>query len=105
VGMENNIMRDQCSILSKTKLNSSKQMKKNGHHWNELVGYYTNSYLKNPSFCLVSLPSLCRIFAHSNQTFSLSSLEHFLIGCMKHHGTGAKILLNNIKYQKPSDLW
>jgi len=61
-------------------------------------------YLKNPSFCLVSLPSLCRIFAHSNQTFSLSSLEQFLIGCMKHHGTGAKILLNNIKYQKPSDL-
>jgi len=53
---------------------------------------------------LVSLPSLCRIFAHSNQTFSLSSLEPFLIGCMKHHGTGAKILLNNIKYQKPSDL-
>jgi len=62
------------------------------------------TYLKNPSFCLVSLPSLCRIFAHSNQTFSLSSLEPFLIGCMKHHGTGAKILLNNIKYQKPSDL-
>jgi len=62
------------------------------------------TYLKNPSFCLVSLPSLCRIFAHSNQTFSLSSLEQFLIGCMKHHGTGAKILLNNIKYQKPSDL-
>jgi len=62
------------------------------------------TYLKNPSFCLVSLPSLCRIFAHSNQTFSLSSLEKFLIGCMKHHGTGAKILLNNIKYQKPSDL-
>jgi len=63
-----------------------------------------DTYLKNPSFCLVSLPSLCRIFAHSNQTFSLSSLEQFLIGCMKHHGTGAKILLNNIKYQKPSDL-
>jgi len=62
------------------------------------------TYLKNPSFCLVSLPSLCRIFAHSNQTFSLSSLEQFLIGCMKHHGTGAKIILNNIKYQKPSDL-
>jgi len=62
------------------------------------------TYLKNPSFCLVSLPSLCRIFAHSNQIFSLSSLEQFLIGCMKHHGTGAKILLNNIKYQKPSDL-
>jgi len=62
------------------------------------------TYLKNPSFCLVSLPSLCRIFAHSDQTFSLSSLEPFLIGCMKHHGTGAKILLNNIKYQKPSDL-
>jgi len=62
------------------------------------------TYLKNPSFCLVSLPSLCRIFAHSNQTFSLSSLEQFLIGCMKHHGNGAKILLNNIKYQKPSDL-
>jgi len=62
------------------------------------------TYLKNPSFCLVSLPSLCRIFAHSNQTFSLSSLEQFLIGCMKHHGTGAKMLLNNIKYQKPSDL-
>jgi len=63
-----------------------------------------DTYLKNPSFCLVSLPSLCRIFARSNQTFSLSSLEQFLIGCMKHHGTGAKILLNNIKYQKPSDL-
>jgi len=63
-----------------------------------------DTYLNNPSFCLVSLPSLCRIFAHSNQTFSLSSLEQFLIGCMKHHGTGAKILLNNIKYQKPSDL-
>jgi len=62
------------------------------------------TYLENPSFCLVSLPSLCRIFAASNQTFSLSSLEQFLIGCMKHHGTGAKILLNNIKYQKPSDL-
>jgi len=62
------------------------------------------TYLKNPSFCLVSLPSLCRIFADSNQTFSLSSLEQFLIGCMKHHGTGAKMLLNNIKYQKPSDL-
>jgi len=62
------------------------------------------TYLKNPSFCLVSLPSLCRIFAASNQTFSLSSLEQFLIGCMKHHGIGAKILLNNIKYQKPSDL-
>ena len=62
------------------------------------------TYLKNPSFCLVSLPSLCRIFADSNQTFSLSSLEQFLIGCMKHHGTGAKILLNNIKYQKPSGL-
>jgi len=62
------------------------------------------TYLKNPSFCLVSLPSLCRIFADSNQTFSLSSLEPFLIRCMKHHGTGAKILLNNIKYQKPSDL-
>jgi len=62
------------------------------------------TYLKNSSFCLVSLPSLCRIFAHSNQTFSLSSLEQFLIGCMKHHGTCAKILLNNIKYQTPSDL-
>jgi len=62
------------------------------------------TYLKNTSFCLVSLPSLCRIFASSNQTFSLSSLEQFLIGCMKHHGTGAKMLLNNIKYQKPSDL-
>jgi len=53
---------------------------------------------------LVSLPSLCRIFAHSNQTFSLSSLEQFLIGCMKHHGTGAQCILNKIKYQKPSDL-
>jgi len=63
-----------------------------------------DTYLKNPSFCLVSLPSLCRILAHSNQTFSLSSLEKFLIGCMKHHGTGAKILLNNIKYQKPSNI-
>jgi len=63
-----------------------------------------DTYLKNPSFCLVSLPSLCRIFADSNQTFSLYSLEPFLIGCMKHHGTGAKTLLNNIKYQKPSDL-
>jgi len=62
------------------------------------------TYLKNPSFCLVSLPSLWRIFASSNQIFSLSSLEQFLIGCMKHHGTGAKMLLNNIKYQKPSDL-
>jgi len=62
------------------------------------------TYLKNPSFCLVSLPSLCRIFAHSNQTFSLSSLEHFLIGCMKHHGTGAQCILTKIKYQKPSDL-
>ena len=62
------------------------------------------TYLKNPSFCLVSLPSLCRIFADSNQTFTLSSLEQFLIGCMKHHGIGAKMLLNNIKYQKPSDL-
>ena len=62
------------------------------------------TYLKNPSFCLVSLPSLCRIFAHSNQTFSLSSLEQFLIGCMKHHGTGAQCILNKIKYQKPSDL-
>jgi len=62
------------------------------------------TYLKNPSFCLVSLPSLCRIFAHSNQTFSLSSLEPFLIGCMKHHGTGAQCILNKIKYQKPSDL-
>jgi len=61
-------------------------------------------YLKNPSFCLVSLPSLCRIFADSNQTFSVSSLEPFLIGCMKHHGTGAQLLLNKIKYQKPSDL-
>jgi len=68
------------------------------------ITYKIETYLKNPSFCLVSLPSLCRIFAHSNQTFSLSSLEQFLIGCMKHHGTGAKILLNNIKYQKPSDL-
>jgi len=63
-----------------------------------------DEYLKNPSFCWVSLPSLCRIFAHSIQTFSLSSLEQFLIGCMKHHGIGAKILLNNIKYQKLSDL-
>jgi len=62
------------------------------------------TYLKNSSFCLVSLPSLCRIFAHSNQTFSLSSLEPFLIGCMKHHGTGAQCILNKIKYQKPSDL-
>jgi len=62
------------------------------------------TYLKNPSFCLVSLPSLCRIFAASNQIFSLFSLESFLIGCIKHHGTGAKILLNNIKYQKPSEL-
>jgi len=53
-----------------------------------------DTYLKNPSFCLVSLPSLCRIFAHSNQTFSLSSLEQFLIGCMKHHGTGAHGILN-----------
>jgi len=61
------------------------------------------TYLKNPSFCLVSLPSLCRIFADSNQTFSLSSLEQFLIGCMKHHGTGAQCILNKIKYQKPSD--
>jgi len=60
-------------------------------------------YLKNPSFCLVSLPSLCRIFAHSNQTFSLSSLEQFLIGCMRHHGTGAQCILNKIKIQKPSD--
>jgi len=62
------------------------------------------TYLKNPSLCLVSLPSLCRIFAHSNQTFSLSSLEPFLIGCMKHHGTVAQCILNKIKYQKPSDL-
>jgi len=62
------------------------------------------TYLKNPSFCLVSLPSLCRIFSHSNQTFSLSSLEPFLIGCMKHHGTGAQCILTKIKYQKPSDL-
>ena len=62
------------------------------------------TYLKNPSFCLVSLPSLCRIFADSNQTFSLSSLEQFLIGCMKHHGTGAQCILNKIKYHKPSDL-
>ena len=37
------------------------------------------TYLKNPSFCLISLPSLCRIFADSNQTFSLPSLEQFLI--------------------------
>jgi len=62
------------------------------------------TYLKNPSFCLVSLPSLCRIFADSNQIFSLSSLEPFLIGCMKHHGIGGKMLLNNIKYHKPSDI-
>ena len=62
------------------------------------------TYLKNPSLCLVSLPSLCRIFAHSNQTFSLSSLEQFFIGCMKHHGTGAQCILNKIEYQKPSDL-
>jgi len=62
------------------------------------------TYLNNPCFCLVSLPSLCRIFAHSNQAFSLSSLEQFLIGCMKHHGTGAQCILNKIKYQKPSDL-
>jgi len=62
-----------------------------------------DTYLKNPSFCLVSLPSLCLIFASSNQTFSLSSLEQFLIGCMKHHGTVGKILFNNIKYQKSSD--
>jgi len=62
------------------------------------------SFIKFPSFCLMSIPSLCRIFGSSNQTFSLSSLETFLTGCMKHHGTGAKILLNNIKYQSPSDL-
>jgi len=72
--------------------------------YERLITQKIDTYLKNPSFCLVSLPSLCRIFAHSNQTFSLSSLEQFLIGCMKHHGTGAKMLLNNIKYQKPSDL-
>ena len=62
------------------------------------------TYLMNPSFCLVSIPSLCRIFAASNQTFSLSSLEPFLVGCLKHHGFGSKMLLNNIKYQKPSDI-
>jgi len=35
---------------------------------------------------------------HSNQTFSLSSFEQFMIGCMKPHGTGAQRILNNIKY-------
>jgi len=34
------------------------------------------TYLKNPCFCLVSLPSLCRIFVVSNQAFSLSSLNN-----------------------------
>jgi len=72
--------------------------------YERLVIENIETYLMNPSLCFVSLPSLCRIFAHSNQTFSLSSLEPFLIGCMKHHGNGAKMLLNNIKYQKPSDL-
>jgi len=62
------------------------------------------TYLKNPGFCLVSLPSLCRIFAASNQAFFLSSLEPFLIGCMKHHGTVAQCILNKIKYQKPSGI-
>jgi len=61
-------------------------------------------YLRMESFCSVSIPLLCRILGSCNQTFSLSSLEPFLIGCMKHHGIGAKILLNNIKYQKPSNL-
>jgi len=39
--------------------------------------------LKNPSLGFFSHLSLCRIFVSSNQTFSFSSLEQFLIGCMK----------------------
>jgi len=72
--------------------------------YERLITQKIDTYLKNPSFCLVSLPSLCRIFASSNQTFSLSSLEPFLIGCMKHHGTGAQCILSKIKYQKPSGI-
>jgi len=62
------------------------------------------TYLRCPSLCLVSLPSLFRIFGLCNQTFSLSSLEPFLIGCINHHGTGAQMLINCINYQKSSDL-
>jgi len=68
------------------------------------VAQNIEEYLKNPSFCLVSLPSLCRIFSSSNLAFSLSSIKPFIIGCMKHHGSGAQLLLSKIKYQNLSDL-
>jgi len=61
-------------------------------------------FLSKENFCSVSLPSLCRIFGACNQTFSLSSLKPFFIGCTKRHGIGAKILLHCIQYKKPSDL-
>jgi len=71
--------------------------------YEKTVARNIESYLKNPSFYLVSLASLCRIFSATNQTITLSSLEPFMIDCMKHHGASAKILLNSIKFPKPSD--